>query len=170
MWSGIWSVVTTWIGFWIWIWSERHLEWCNKWLVDFNVGKTQLVLLKWSNNSGSIDVRMDGSVIEEKSSFKMLRLTFSCKSDWDSQNISIPKTASKKIGTLIRSMKFVSPEVALYIYISTICHVWNTVVKSGLVLLVATWCTSSKNEYAGLLVLHLLFLLNRRLIVKIWPV
>ena len=126
-------------------------------------------MLKWSKNSGSIDVKMDESVIEEKSSFKMLRLAFSCKLDWDSHNISIAKTASKKIGTLICSMKFASPGVALYIYISTICHVWNTFVKSGLVPLVATWCISSKNEYAGLLVLHMLFLLNRRHIVKIWP-
>ena len=52
---------------------------------------------------------------------------------------SIAKTASKKIGALIRSVKFLSPEVALYLCKSTIRHVWNTVVISGLVLLVATW-------------------------------
>ena len=46
--------------------------------------------------------------------------------------ISVAKTASKKIGALIRSMKFLSPEVALYLYKSTIrpcmeycCHVWT---------------------------------------------
>ena len=45
--------------------------------------------------------------------------------------IPIFKTASKKIGALIRSMKFRSPEVALYLYKSTIrpcmeycCHDW----------------------------------------------
>ena len=45
--------------------------------------------------------------------------------------ISIAKTASKEIGALIRSMKFLSHEVALYLYKSTIrpcmeycCHVW----------------------------------------------
>ena len=61
----------------------------------------------------------------------MLRLTFSSKLDWGSYIISIAKTASKKIGALIRSMKFLSPEVALYLYKSTIrpcmeycCHVW----------------------------------------------
>ena len=44
--------------------------------------------------------------------------------------ISIAKTASKKIGALICSMKFLSPEVALYLYKSTIqlcleycCHI-----------------------------------------------
>ena len=34
-----------------------------------NAGKTQLVSFDRSNNSGSIDVKMDGSVLEEKSSF-----------------------------------------------------------------------------------------------------
>ena len=38
----------------------------NEWLVDFNAGKTQLVLFDWSNNSGAIDVRMDEFVLEEK--------------------------------------------------------------------------------------------------------
>ena len=76
-------------------------------------------------------MKLDGSVLEEKSSFKMKGLTFSSKLDWGSYMISIAKTASKKIGALIRSMKFLSPEVALYLYKSTIrpcmeycCHVW----------------------------------------------
>ena len=75
---------------------------------------------------------MNCSILEEKSSFKMLSLTFSSKLDWGSCIISIAKTASKKIGALIRSMKFLSPEVALYLYKSTIrpcmeycCHVWT---------------------------------------------
>ena len=75
---------------------------------------------------------MDGSVLEENSYFKMLGLTFSSKLDCDSCIISITKTAFKKIGTLICSMKSLSPEIALYPYKSTIwlcmeycCHVWN---------------------------------------------
>ena len=107
------------------------VDWGKKWLVDFNAGKTQLVSFDRSNNNGSIDVKMGGSILEEKSSFKMLELTFSSKLDWGSYIISIGKTASKKIGALIRSMKFLSPEVALYLYKSTIrpfmeycCHVW----------------------------------------------
>ena len=107
------------------------MDWGTKWLVDFNAGKTQLASFDWSNNNGSIDVKMDGSVLEEKSSFKMLGLTFSSKLDWGSYIISIAKTASKKIGALICSMKFPSPEVALYLYKSIIqphmeyCHVWT---------------------------------------------
>ena len=103
----------------------------RKWLVDFNAGKTQLVSFDRFKNTGAIDVKMDGSVLEEQSYFKMLGLTFSSKLDWGSYIISIVKTACKKIGALIRSMKFLSPEVALFLYKSTIrpcmeycCHVW----------------------------------------------
>ena len=62
-------------------------------------------------------------------------------------------------------MKFLSPEVALYLYKSTI---WNTIVMSGLVLLVATWnCwISYKNGYTRLLVLYLLPVLNHWLIIS----
>ena len=52
------------------------MDWGRKWLVDFNAGKTQLVLFAQSNNTGAIDMKMDGFVLEEKSSFKMLGLTF----------------------------------------------------------------------------------------------
>ena len=72
------------------------VDWGRKWLVDFNAGKTQLVSFDRSKNIGAIDVKMDGSVLEEKSSFKMLGLTFSSKLDWGSYIISIAKTASKK--------------------------------------------------------------------------
>ena len=56
------------------------MDWDKKWLVDFNAEKTQLVSFDWSNNNGSIDVKMDEFVLEEKSSIKMLGLTFSFKS------------------------------------------------------------------------------------------
>ena len=39
------------------------VNWGNKWLADFIAGKTQLVLFDWSNN-GSIDVKIDGSVLK----------------------------------------------------------------------------------------------------------
>ena len=61
----------------------------------------------------------------------MLMLTFSSKLYWSSYIISIAKTASKKFGALTCSMKFLSHEVAPYLYKSTIqlymeyCfHVW----------------------------------------------
>ena len=42
------------------------VDWGKKWLVDFSAGKTQLVSFEQSNNNRSIDVRMDGTVLEEK--------------------------------------------------------------------------------------------------------
>ena len=61
---------------------QDTVDWGRKWLVDFNAGKTQLVSLDRSKNTGAIDVKMDVSVLEEKSFFKMLGLTFSSKLDW----------------------------------------------------------------------------------------
>ena len=111
--------------------QEDTVDWGKKWLVDFNAGKTQLVSFHLSNNTGAIDMKRDGSALEEKSSFEMLGLTFSSKLDWGSYIISIAKTAFKKIGALICSMKFLSSEVALHLYKSTVwpcveycCHVW----------------------------------------------
>ena len=86
----------------------------RKWLVDFNSGKTRLILFDRSNNTGAIDLKMDGSVLERKSSFKMLAFSFAYELDQGSYITSIAKAASKKIGALIRSIKFLSPEVALY--------------------------------------------------------
>ena len=69
---------------------------------------------------------MYGSVLEEKTCFKMLGLTFSSKLEWGSYIVSIAKTASKKIVAL-------TPIYLLLIYLfkSTIrpcmeycCHVW----------------------------------------------
>ena len=62
----------------------------------------------------------------------MLEMTFSSRLDWVPNIMSVAKTASKKVGVMICSMKFLSPEVALYHYKSTIrpcmqycCHVWT---------------------------------------------
>ena len=107
---------------------------CRKLLVDFNAGNIKLASFNQPNNTGAIDVKMDQSVLEEKSSFKMLALSFSPKLGWSSYPISVAKTASKKIRALIRSMQFLSPEAALYLYNGLACNV----VISGLVLLAAS--------------------------------
>ena len=83
------------------------------------------------NNTGATDVKMEASVLVEKSTFKTLRLPFSSKLDLGSDIISVLKTASMKIGALIRSIKFFSFDVDLYLYKSIRCpcmeccyHVW----------------------------------------------
>ena len=158
------------------------MDWGRKWLVHFNAGKTQLVSFDWSKNTGAIDVKMVGSLLEEKTAFKMLGLTFFSKLDWGSYIVSVLKTASKKIGALIRSMKFLSPEVALYLYKPTIrpcmeycCHVWAGAPSCYLELLdklqklVCRTVGSSLAASLEMLALRWLPLLNCWLIFEMWP-
>ena len=42
------------------------VDWGKKWLVDFIAGTTQLVSFDQSNDNGSIDMKMYGSLLEEK--------------------------------------------------------------------------------------------------------
>ena len=60
---------------------QDTVDWGRKWFFDFSAGKTQLVLFHRSKNTGAIDVKTDGSILEEKLSFIMLGLTFSSKLD-----------------------------------------------------------------------------------------
>ena len=117
---------------------------------------------------------MGASVLQKKSSFKIFGLTFSSKLDGGSYIISIAKTASKNIGALMRSMKFLSSEVALYLYKSTIrpcmeycCHVW-----AGAPSWYLGFLDKLQNRICrtvGPSLAPLLLLVNPWLIVKIWP-
>ena len=42
---------------------QDTVEWGRKWLVDFNAGKTQLVLFDRPNNTGAIDVKIYGFLL-----------------------------------------------------------------------------------------------------------
>ena len=140
------------------------MDWIRKWLVDCSAGKAQLVLVDRSNNTGSIDVKMDGSFLKEKSYFKMLGLTFSSKLDWGSSR-KLKPWFRFVLGSLFFLRLFCISINLLY------RHVRNTVVMSWLVLLVTTWNCQIiyKNRYAGLLVIQLLSLLNPWLIFEMEP-
>ena len=96
--------------------------------LDFSTGKTQLVLFDWSNNNGAIDMKVDGPVLEEKSSFKMLVLTFSSKLDWGSY-IKLPLRKLEPWFVLLSF--FLLRVLCSYLHKSTFwsymeycCHVW----------------------------------------------
>ena len=115
----------------------EKLDWNRKWLVDFNAGKTQLVLFDWSNNTGAIDVKMNGSV-------KMNHL-LRC---WDWLSLL------NLIGALTLSLLIKLPPTKLepwyvlrnFFLLGLLCisinlpytHAWNTVTTSGLLPIVAT--------------------------------
>ena len=42
------------------------VDWGRKWLDDFNAGKTQTVSFERINNTGAIDVKINGSILGEK--------------------------------------------------------------------------------------------------------
>ena len=143
------------------------MDWGRKWLLDFNAGKTQRVTFDWSNKTSAIDVKMDWSVLEVKSSFKMLGFTFSSKLDWGSCIISIAKTASKKIAALILSMKCLSLEVTLYLYKATIwpCMEYCSVLGGDPGYYLESLDKLQK-RILGLLVFHFLPLLNPWFIIE----
>ena len=90
-------------------------DWGRKWCVDFNSGKTQLISFDRSNNTGDNDVKMNGSVLKEKSNIKMLWFILSSKLNWGYYIISIARTASKN-WSFDSFYEVLSPEVALYLY------------------------------------------------------
>ena len=108
---------------------------------------------------------MDGSVLEEKSSFKMLGLTLSFKLDWSFKFLHYLYCKNCRQENWNFNLFYeVFLKVALYLYKSTIhpcieycCHVW------------AGAPSCYKKEYAGMLVLDLLLLLNPWLIAAMWP-
>ena len=105
------------------------VDWGREWLVDFNAGKAQFVLLDQFNSIGSIDMKIERS-----------------KLYWGSYIISIAKTSSNKIGALICSMQFLSLEFVLYLCKPTIRSCMEHCCHARLVYLVANWkcCISYK--------------------------
>ena len=68
---------------------QDTVDWGRKRLLDFKAGKTQLVAFVRSKNTGAINVKMNGSVLEEKLYFQTLGLTFSSELYWGSYIISV---------------------------------------------------------------------------------
>ena len=128
----------------------------------FQYWKTQMSLFDRSNNTGAIDVKIEGSVLEEKSSLlnwiAVLKLSL------------LLKLPPRKLEPWFVLWNFFLLRLLCISINLPYGRVWNTIITSRLVLLVATWnCCwiSYKNGYARLLVLHLLLLLNPWLIVEI---
>ena len=66
-------------------------------IVDMNAEKTQIISFDWSNNSEAFDMKIDGSVLQKKSSFKILGLSYFSKLDCSYGVVFIAKTVSEKI-------------------------------------------------------------------------
>lgn len=114
------------------------VNWDRNWLADFTAGKTELLSFEGSNNCDAICVKMNGSNLDEKLSFKMLGFSLFSKLDWGTYIVSIAKSASKKnLVFVIQSLfllrlLFISKDVPYYLR-------WNTAVMHVLVFLAVPW-------------------------------
>ena len=77
-------------------------------------------------------MKMSSTELHEETSFRLLGLTFTPTMDWKPYIQSIAKAASRKVGSLFRAQRFLSPESILYLYKSTIrpcmeycSHIWG---------------------------------------------
>ena len=86
--------------------TNKTLDWHRKCLNDFKAENNHLISLDWPYNSGAIDVKIAGTVVEEKLSFKVLGLSHSSKLDQGFYILSIVKTASIEIQAFVSSLKF----------------------------------------------------------------
>ena len=123
-------MATTRMSFWTWIWSTRHWTWAGS---GFLI--SMLVKLNWFRFSSLIALVLlmwKWMVLFLKKNHLLWCWDESSLLNWIGlPTFSVAKTVSKKIGALIRSIKFLSPEVPLYyLYKSTIwscmeyyCHV-----------------------------------------------
>ena len=107
------------------------VEWGKLWLLSFNSKKTQLVSFNRKRDPFLPPIYMERDGLAEKSSLKLLGLTLTSDLSWNSYISSIGKSGARKVGSLYRSMKYLTPEAALYLYKSTIrpcmeccCHLW----------------------------------------------
>lgn len=111
---------------------QSIVEWGVKWLVTFNSTKTKLLSVNNFRDPFLPSICMNGTELEENNSFRLLGMTFSGDFSWRNYIEAIAKSASMKVGSLLRARNYLTPESILYLYKSTIrpcieycCHIWG---------------------------------------------
>ena len=121
MWSCFWFMTTATVG----IWPARHCRLEQKIACWFQCLGNLICFFECLNNCGDVSVEKKGSL------FKKLRFPFSSRLDAGDYFVCIAKTTSKKIGTLIYSIKSLYFGVTCFLYNFTVrswieycCHPW----------------------------------------------
>ena len=109
----------------------------DRWIMTYTVTKTQLLSFNRHGNPLLVPVEMNGVELPEETSFRLLGLTVTRSMDWKPYIQSIAKSASRKVDTLYRAQRFLTPESILYLYKSTIrpcmeysSHIWGDAPRS----------------------------------------
>ena len=131
--------------------SDNNLNWLLTWILSTRHCKTGagsgslisiLEKLNWIYLTGLITLvllmwKWMGLFLRKN--HQLLALTLSSKLDWGSYIISIAKSTSEKIEPWFVLWNFFLLRLLGISINLPYSHVWNTVIMSGLVLLVATW-------------------------------
>jgi len=106
-------------------------EWGDKWLVTFNSSKTKLLSINRHRTQNLPEINMNKEPLPESDFFRLLGLPFTNNLSWNKYIDQIAKAASKKVGSLYRARQFLTEEIIMYLYKSTIracmeycCHIW----------------------------------------------
>ena len=152
MWSGIWSVATTRIGFWTWIWSTRHWTGVRSGLLISMLGK-----LSWFRLTGLITMvllmwKWMGLFLRKN---HLLRCWgWPSLLNWiEALTLSLLlKLPPKKSEPWLVLWSFYLLKLLCVSIHLPYSQLWNTVVMSQLVLLVASWnCwINYKNGYVDM--------------------
>ena len=128
------------------------MDWYRKWLVDFNAGKMQLVLFDQSNNTSAIDVKKDGLFL--KKNYLLKCWSWLSLLNWIGALpfILLLKLPPRKLEPWFVLWSFFFLRLRCISKNLPYSHAWNTVVMSGLKVLVASLNNylSYKNIYVSL--------------------
>ena len=113
------------------------VEWGDRLLVTFNATKTKVLSLNRHRDPLLVPVEMNRIELPEENSFYLLGLTFTRSMDWKPYIQSIAKAASRKVDSLYRAQRFLTPEPILFMYKYTIrpcmvycSHIWGSAPRS----------------------------------------
>ena len=112
--------------------TYETLDWDRNWFVDSSAGKTQLFSFVQSNNTGAIDVEMNGSILEEKT-FVRCWGCFSLVSWNGALTLSLLlKLPPRKLelqfvlqSFFLLRLLFISIKCTIRFYMEYCCHVWS---------------------------------------------
>ena len=98
-----------------WFLLHSIVEWGDRWLVSFNVTKTEL--LSFNRHRDPLLLRVE---LPEGTSFHWPGLTFTRSMNWKPYIQSVAMATSMKVDSLYRAQRFLTPESIVYLYKYTI--------------------------------------------------
>ena len=114
-------------------------DWPKRWMMSFNLDKTEIMIFKNAENSTNFNFYFDGKLIPLTSDHKHLGITFSEETKWNKHVENLLKSVSKLI-CVLRKLKYKlnrnNLEKLYLIYIRPIfvyvCEVWDNCGVSNL--------------------------------------